>query len=75
MVPAKAHFYSSKAALAQQPEMFLLTGTPEPTQPLLNALLFTSVDGVPATAKARSCEITFLEQTRERSLQWSPKKA
>ena len=71
---AKAHFYSSKTALTQQPGIFLLTGNPEPTQPALNALLFTSVDGVPTTAKAHSYEMIFwsestLDQTRDGSLQ------
>lgn len=71
MVLAKARFYSSSAALTQQPGMFLLTGNAEPTQPLLNALLFTSVDGVLVTAMKLLCsyEIVVLEQTSDRSLQ------
>jgi len=73
MVLAKAYYYSSKTALTQQPGICLLTGNPEPTQPALNALLFTSVDAVPTTAKAHSFEMIFwskrtLDQTRDGSL-------
>lgn len=65
MVLAKAHFYCSKTSLTQQPGIFWLTGNSEPTQPALKALLFTSVDGVPTTAKAHSHEMMFWSKAHQ----------
>lgn len=57
MALAKPHFYSSQTTLTQHPGISRLHL--EVTQPVLNALLFTSVDGAPTAAKAWSYEMIF----------------